>query len=280
MTASLSCRSDKAGKKVYNCSLMEEKTLSLTGGKYYTLKVKRYTGRFYLLEGGSQLIPLHGAEPEERLVPGTELKVFLFLDGKDGLKATLRRPQAVLGDFAPLKVVSKTDFGAFLDWGIKKDLFVPSKLQRKELEIGDTAVVHLIPDYDGLGVIGTTKFDEFFDQDTSVLKENQKVNCLVYGFNETGIRVVLENRYKGLLYRNEVFEPLKLGDSRTGYIKKIRPDGLIDVSLNRQGFREASEDAGKTILEALEKAGGMLPLHDKSTPEEIKSALKMSKKNL
>ncbi len=257
---------------------MENRTETLTAGKYYTLKVKRYTGRFYLLEGGESLIPLHAAEPEEKLTPGSEIRVFLFLDGREGLKATLKTPLAELGQFAAMKVISTTDFGAFLDWGIKKDLFVPTKLMRKELEQGDTAVVHLIPDYDGIGVIGTTKFEDFFEEDVTSLKENQSVECLVYGFNDLGIRVILENRYKGLLYRNEVFEELKVGDKRTGYIKKIRPDGLIDASLIRQGFRESTEDAREIILRALSEAGGYLPLHDKSSPEEINSVLKLSKK--
>ena len=257
---------------------MENKTEPLTAGKYYTLKVKRYTGRFYLLEGGNSLIPLHAAEPEEKLTPGSEIRVFLFLDGREGLKATLKTPSAVLGGFAAMKVISKTNFGAFLDWGIKKDLFLPSKLMRKELETGDIAVVNLIPDYDGIGVIGTTKFDDFFEEDLTGLKENQQVECLVYGFNDMGIRVILDNSFKGLLYRNEVFEDLKVGDKRTGYIKKIRPDGLIDAALTRQGFHESTEDAREIVLKALKDSGGFLSLHDKSSPEEIKSALKMSKK--
>ena len=257
---------------------MNTNTDPIVAGRYYTLKVKRFTGRFYLLDGGDVTIPLHASESPDDLKPGMETEVFVFMDGKDGLKATTRKPHACLGDFAAMEVVSTAPFGVFLDWGIKKDLFVPIKLLRTELETGDTAVVQLIPDYDGVGVIGTTKFEDFFETDLSALSENQKVECLVFGFNDMGIRVILDNRYKGLLYRNEVFEELKVGDKRTGYIKKIRPDGLIDAALNRQGFRESTEDARSVLLKALEEAGGFLPLYDKSTPEEIKDALKMSKK--
>ncbi len=257
---------------------MENEKDPIISGRYYTLKVKRYTGQYYLLDGYGERIPLHAAEAPEKLKPGTEIEVFIFQDGKDGLKATTRKAKACLGEFAALEVISVTDFGVFLDWGIKKDLYVPAKLLRKELNVGDTAVVHLIPDFDGIGVIGTGKFDEFFEEDTSSLKENQKMDCLVFGFNEAGIRVILDNRYRGLLYRNEVFEELKVGDRRTAYVKRIREDGLIDASLRRQGFRESTDDARSVILKALEEAGGFLPLHDKSSPDEIRETLMMSKK--
>lgn len=257
---------------------MNKENDPITSGRHYSLKVKRYTGRFYLLEGGDRLIPLHASEAPAGLKPGMEVEVFLFLDGKEGFKATTKKPLACLGEFAALKVVSAADFGLFLDWGIKKDLFVPAKLLRREFAPGETVMVHLVPDYDGRGVIGTGKFEDFFEEDTSALKENQKVDCLVFGFSEMGIRVILNQKYKGLLYRNEVFEELKVGDRRQGYIKKIRPDGLIDATLSRQGFLEAAEDAGTAILQALSEAGGFLPLHDKSSPDAIKNQLKMSKK--
>lgn len=257
---------------------MNEEKDPIASGRYYTLTVKRFTGRFYMLDGNGEKIPLHASEAPGQLKPGSEIEVFVFLDGKDGLKATTKKPHACLGEFAAMEVVSTAEFGVFLDWGIKKDLFVPAKLLRKELQTGDIAVVQVIPDYDGVGVIGTGKFDEFFEEDTSALKENQKVECLVFGYNETGIRVILDNKYKGLLYRNEVFEELNIGDKCTAYIKKIREDGLIDASLRRQGFKESTDDARTVILQALEGAGGYLPLYDKSSPEEIKRTLKMSKK--
>jgi len=257
---------------------MENENTPVTSGRYYTLKVKKIAGRICHLENGTGTIPLPVAELPDQTRRGDEVEVFLFMDGRDGLKATTRKPHAVLGDFAALEVKSVTEFGVFLDWGIKKDLFVPKKMLRTELKEGETAIVNLIPDFDGIGVIGTCRFDDFFEEDTSSLKENQEAELLIFGFTETGIRVILNNRWRGLLYRNEVFEELKIGDRRTGYIKKIRPDGLIDAALRKQGFREASGDARDILLQALKDAEGFLPLHDKSSPEQIRSILKISKK--
>ena len=184
-----------------------------------------------------------------------------------------------MGEFASLEVKSVTDFGIFLDWGIKKDLFVPKALLRKDLQAGEMAIVCLIPDFDGIGVIGSCQIDEFLDKEVKGLKEKQKAELLVFGISDLGYRVIVANRYKGLLYRNEVFEELQIGDIRKGYIKKIREDGLIDASLQPVGYRDAARDMRPKVLEALEAAGGFLPLHDKSSPEVIKNRLQMSKKN-
>ncbi len=251
----------------------------LQTGTYHTavLGGKRAQYRILKKDDRSILIPVW--EVPEECKTGDELEVFVFLDGREGLKGTTAKAHAELGDFAALTVKTVTDFGVFLDWGIKKDLFVPGKLLRKELKAGDTAVVCLIPDFDGVGVIGSGRIDDYFQEGKPELKEGSKADLLVFGISELGYRVIVNNRYKGLLYRNEVFEPLKIGDKRKGYIKKIRPDGLIDASLQAQGYKMASNDASQIIMKALEEAGGFLPLHDKSDPEKIKKYLKMSKKN-
>jgi predicted RNA-binding protein (virulence factor B family) len=183
-----------------------------------------------------------------------------------------------MGDFAALEVRVSNEFGLFLDWGLPKDLFVPSRNLRSNLEPGDIAVVRIVTDYEGTGVIGTCKFDGEFETDTSALVFNQKVELLVYGFSRLGARVIVDNKFSGMLYKNEIFEKLRIGDIHTGFIKKIREDGLIDAALQPQGFLAASKDAKKVILDELESSGGYLPLHDKSSAEEIKNKLCMSKK--
>ena len=251
----------------------------LQTGTTHTVELGGKRAQYRILTKNGQQILIPVWELPENSKTGDSLEVFVYLDGKDGLKATTAKAHAQLGDFAALEVKSVTDFGIFLDWGIKKDLFVPKALLRKDLEKGDMAVVCLIPDFDGIGVIGSCQIDEYFEEGKPDLKEGSKADLLIFGISELGFRVIVNNRYKGLLYRNEVFEPLQIGDRRKGYIKKIRPDNLIDAALQAQGYKSASNDASDVIMKALEEAGGFLPLHDKSDPEKIKDRLRMSKKN-
>ena len=187
-----------------------------------------------------------------------------------------------MGEFAALEVIEVTGFGMFLDWGLHKNLFVPTRNIRTELKPGDMAVVKIIADYSGRGVIGTCRFDELFEEPSEeireTLKQNTQVELIVYGFSRLGVRVIVDKKYSGLLYRTEVFEDLRIGEQHTGYIKKMRDDGLIDVALQPQGFFAATKDARAIILDALESADGFLPLHDKSSAEEIKARLLMSKR--
>ncbi len=247
-------------------------------GDYYDCIIGGSRGPFRILKKDGWEILMPAYEMPDDVRTGDTLKVFVFMDGKDLLKATIIKPRAKVGEFAALKVKSCTKFGIFLDWGIKKDLFVPVRKLRGELKEGDLAVVQLVPDDDGMGVIGNGLMEGCFSNDLSRLKENQKVSLLVFGLSNLGFRVIIDNKYQGLLYRNEVFEELRIGDLRQGYIKKIREDGRIDASLRPQGYRSSSRDACQTIMEALDAQGGKLYLHDKSSPDAIKKQLQMSKK--
>src|SRR6056297_794857 len=247
-------------------------------GDFNTLKIIKTSRGGCYLDGGQREIYLPKADTPRGAAPGGELEVFVYNDGKNSVGATSRQPTAKVGDFAPLKVVSAADFGAFLDWGIEKDLFVPKKNQSSPLNEGDTAIVYVMLDYEQTGVIGTCLLDPHFDTDTSKLEYNQEVSLLVWDITKLGAQVVIDNRYSGLLYHSEIFEPIKIGDRKKGYIKKVRDDGLVDVVLQPQGFLPASEQAAATIITALKRGGGFLPLHDKSEPKEIYSRLKMSKK--
>ena len=247
-------------------------------GRYNVLPVKNLSKTGCYLDGGSCDIYLPKKDMPKVTRPGDALRVFIYNDSKDSLKATSMTPKAIVGDFAALMVKSVTNFGAFLDWGIDKDLFVPHKYQRISLQEGDITVVYLILDYEKTGVIGTCQLESYFEKDISDLQVEQKVELLVLNFLNIGVGVIIDNKYSGLLYKNEVYEKLNVGDSRTGYIKKLRSDGRLDVSLRRQGFKPASEDAKAIILKALKESNGFLPLHDRSSPSHINRRLKLNKK--
>ena len=248
-------------------------------GKFNRAKIVLLTDKACFLDaGGAEDLFLPPGEVPEGAKKGKDIDVFLYSGGKGAIRATTRKPYAVMGDFAALEVTDSTAFGIFCDWGLDKDLFVPTRNLRVELNPGDTAIVKIVTDYEGTGVIGTCLFEELFDNDTSSLEPNGKVELMVFGFTKLGARVIINNRFQGMLYRNEIFEKLRIGDRHTGYVKKIREDGLVDAALQPQGFLAASSDAKQVIMDSLEDAGGFLPLHDRSDPEEISRELCMSKK--
>ena len=249
-------------------------------GKTNRLRIEHLSPKAcFLYSGGDKDFFLPPGEVPKGVAEGDEIDVFLYSGGGGEVLATTRTPYAVMDDFTALEVTGKTAFGVFCDWGLQKDLFIPQRNLRTELEPGDIAVLKIVPDYEGTGVIGTCKLDGLFDEDTSGLRMNQQVELLVFGFTKLGARVVIDNRFQGMLYRDEIFEKLRIGDSRTGFIKKIRDDGLVDAALQPQGYRAATGNARTVIMEALHDAGGFLPLHDKSSAEDIKNTLCMSKKN-
>ncbi len=249
----------------------------ITIGDYNRLKVKQlYKGGVYF-EAGEKEIFLTKRETPLEIKTGDELTVFVYNKTKDVLGATLKKPFAVVNEFAALKVLSIESFGAFLDWGIEKDLFLPNRRQTKPLRVGDTVVVRLVPDYEGEGIIGDMDIDLYFEQDTSTLSEDSQVDLIVYALTPLGFSVIVNKKYPGLVYRSEGYREPEIGDRLSGYIAKIRDDGKLDISLKRKGYT-AVLDSSSTLLRAIEDAGGFLPLHDKSSPESIRQQLGMSKK--
>src|SRR5690606_25135793 len=185
---------------------------------------------------------------------------------------------AAVGEFAAMRVKDVTDFGAFLDWGIEKDLLVPNSEQHRKLRVGQTTVVRLCLDARTERVIGVGKLNPFLNKDLSALEEGQAVNLMVYDQTDLGFMVLIDNQYSGMLYENEVFEPLEIGMKKKGFIKKIRPDGKIDVRLFKDGVA-GIDDSKDVILKKLTKAGGFLPYRDKSDADTIQDVFKMSKKS-
>ncbi len=248
-------------------------------GDYNTLKIKRmYRGGAFLVFGDDDReIYISGMDIPDDVGPGEELDVFVYNDSKGSLQATMDIPLATVDQFAALKVVSIRDFGAFLDWGIKKDLFLPNRRQTFPIIEDSVVMVRLVLDFEKHGVVGDTDLEIYFNRDTSGLSEDQKVDLLVYGSSPLGIMVIVNNEYPGLVYRSEVFKEPETGDKLTGWISKIREDGKLDISLKRKGYY-AVVDSSESLLQAIKDSDGFLPLHDKSSPEEIKEKLGMSKK--
>ncbi len=245
-------------------------------GRKNKLRVERIDadGAWLIVETERAL--LETREVPESLAVGDEITVFVYNDLAGQAVATLREPLAEVGECALMKVCQVNRHGAFLDWGLFKDLLVPPKEQPEPMRPGRRYVVKVRLDRQGRP-LGTARIDQSLVNVDVDLKEGQQVDLLVWRFTPMGARVVVNQRYDGLLYRDEVGDRLNYGDQLTGYVKKVRGDGKIDLTLRRGGVAEI-DDASAKVLDAIEAQGGFLPLHDGSSPEEIRKTLDMSKK--
>lgn len=247
-------------------------------GKTQLLKIaeKNYSGLFLEDENGEKaFLPKIFASEDAEI--GDEMEVFVYQDD-DKLKATTEKPNAEIGEFAVMTCVQSLPSGAFMDWGIIKDLFVPYKQQKAKIVEGKKYVVYVYID-EILGLItGTTRFKRNPQYDNLPLQKGEKVHLLIVGQSELGWNVVVNKEYIGLIYTSDVYKKLFPLSEEVGYIKAIREDGKIDVSLQLDGY-ENIDEFQKIILDRLEMNYGLIYLSDKSTPEEIKEELQMSKKN-
>jgi predicted RNA-binding protein (virulence factor B family) len=246
-------------------------------GSMNTLQVLRKSGSLTVLDGGAAgEIVLPQAPPET--TPGSQLDVFLYHDSENRLTATLARPRAMAGEFAFLETVSVNDHGAFLDWGLPKDLFVPLKEQKSPLRKGDQALVFVYTDARDGRIVGTTRIERHLGLTSPDYAPGTPVTLLITAGTDLGYKAIVDNAHWGVLYRDEVFEKLSPGQTRQGFIKKVREDGKIDLSLHAPGYKKIGDIQGR-ILTALEKAGGFLPYTDKTDPELIRTAFGESKKS-
>lgn len=231
---------------------------------------------FILTDEQDNRIQIPASEVPENKSPGDKIEVFILTEDD----ATIYAPTALVDDFAFLEIKIINEFGLFLDWGLSKDLFVPKRnLRKDQYREGEKICICVELDYKETSLVGTTYFNEHFEKDISALEENQKVELLIYEETDLGYKVIINNTYDGVIYRSEVYQKVKVGETVQGFIKKIREDELIDASLQPQGFRAANDLNEQLIIDALEKNGGSLPLHDKSSPEDIYSTLGISKKS-
>lgn len=208
---------------------------------------------------------------------GDRLDVFVYLDSEERPIATTLKPKAIVGDTALLKVVDVNRIGAFLDWGLEKDLMVPFKQQREPMVKGESYVVRVIFDRVSERLIASDRLSAYAKPGHGDLKLGQEVDILICYETEIGYAVLIDDQYHGMLYKNDIFKPVNIGDKVTGYILKLRPDGKNDITLRRPGFRGVSVEK-PAILEKLQAAGGFLPFNSQSSPEEIKEHFNLSKK--
>ena len=213
----------------------------------------------------------------ESLSVGNEIEVFVYKDYDERPVATTLTPHIMRDEFAPLPVVAVSNVGAFLDWGLEKQLLVPYGEQSRPLEVGQWCVVFMYLDEQSDRLVASTKVSRFLDEDVSDLLENDPVDLLAYEITDLGVNVIINDRHKGLLYHNEIFRPVAVGDRMPGFIKRVRDDGAVDVSLQQIGFQKV-EPSAQAILDALKANKGFLPLTDHSEPQVIYEALEMSKK--
>ena len=246
-------------------------------GEYHTLKIDRETkvGLFLVNETDDVLLPNKYVPNDYKI--GDDLTVFVYLDHEERPVATTLKPFITLNSFAVLKVNYINKFGAFLNWGMEKDLFVPFKEQARPMEKDKRYIVTMYLDKQTGRLAASSKINQFLDKEPLDVEVGQEVDLMISHITEIGINVIINGKFRGLAYQNEVFETVSPGYKTKGYIKTIRPDGKIDVSFQKQGF-EAIDDSAQQVLEALKQSDGVLRLNDNSHPEEIKSVMKMSKK--
>ena len=208
---------------------------------------------------------------------GDKVKVFIYLDSEDRLVATTLKPLAQVGEIKLLKCVDANKIGAFLDWGLEKDLFVPFKHQQNRMVKGQSYVVKLLYDEKSNRIIASDCFSKILPCNIDELSEDQEVNLILWRETEIGYKVIIDRKNLGMIFKNQIFQSLKIGDSVSGFVSKIRPDGKIDVVLQKSGFKNKLSEKDK-VLEILKQAGGFMPITAKTTPAEIVNIFGLSKR--
>jgi predicted RNA-binding protein (virulence factor B family) len=250
---------------------------SLFIGKVNTLQIERATENgLYLKAQNDDEVLLPNAYVKDEMLLGDLIDVFIYTDSEDRIVSTTLTPKAIFGEFAFLKVVDKIGIGAFLDWGLPKDLFVPLK-EQKDLEVGKSYLFFINFDQRTNRLIATQKIGKHLDSNPKDIEKNQEVDILIFAQTPLGYKALINQSFSGMIYKNEIFEDIKLGDKRKAFIKEVRRDGLIDLSL--QPIGKSSDDiAVKKILEVLKSNDNNLPLNYKSDPLDIQRYFGLSKK--
>lgn len=248
-------------------------------GKYNKLKIVKDLDFGVYLDGGNELeILLPARYVPKNVKPGDEVDVFIYHDNEGRIIATTAKPFAVVGEFKFMEARSVNQIGAFLNWGIMKDLLVPFNEQKIAMQEGKWYLVYVRLDHVTQRIMASAKIDKFLNNTPPNYEINQEVDILIADETEIGYKVIINNSHWGLVYHNEVFQRLERGEERKGYIKFIREDDKIDVSLTPLGYEKIGGLAGN-ILETLEIQGGFIGVHDKSDPDLIQALFRCSKKS-
>lgn len=252
--------------------------MELKLGKFNILKVVKVVDFGLYLDGGEEgevLLPKRYVPENIKL--GDELNVFIYLDNEERLVATTLTPLVQVGQFACLEVAWVNQYGAFLNWGLMKDLFVPFREQKVKMEIGKKYIVHAHIDEDSFRIVASAKVEHFLSKEKADYTPGEDVDILIWQRTALGYKAIIDNQYSGLLYENEIFQPLQIGMKLTAYIKQVREDGKIDLTLQKMG-QAGVEDFASVLLEHIRSNGGRTTLNDKSPAEEIYALFGVSKK--
>jgi len=247
-------------------------------GKLNNLRVVKEVDFGLYLDGGEHgeiLIPKRYVP--ENCKPEDIIEVFIYLDSEDRIIATTEKPFIKVGEFAMLQVAAVTPMGAFLDWGLPKDLFVPFREQKQKMEEGKWYIVTCYLDYDTKRLVASAKIEKYLDNLPPEYEAGEEVDLLVSGETDLGFNAIINSKHLGVLYKNEVFQPIKKGDRIKGYIKKIREDEKIDLILQKAGYQKV-DDISMKIFQVLKDHDGFLNVTDKSDPDKIYDLFGVSKK--
>jgi predicted RNA-binding protein (virulence factor B family) len=257
-------------------------------GKQVNLNISRFTDNgLYLCPTNTDkaaptndfveiLLPRRELHPSMKI--GDELSVFVYADSEDRPVATLQKPLLKTGEMAYLQVIAVNRIGGFFDWGLPKDLFVPFSEQNARLEIGKKYMIYAYLDVATNRIVGTMNLNKFIKNNEISVAESEKVQLTIVEFHELGARVSVNNKHWGMVYGNQIFQTLRIGQTLSGYVLKVREDGKLDIGLQPAGYDASIDLMVERVVSVLKRCGGFLPLNDNSPPEEIYAMLQMSKK--
>ena len=247
-------------------------------GEYNRLTIVKAVDFGLYLDGGDEgeiLLPSRYVPKDCRI--GDELDVFIYLDNEERIVATIQKPLAKVGDFAYLEVSWVNEYGAFLHWGPLKDLFCPFREQKMRMEIGESYIVFVYIDRESYRIAASAKIEHYLQKDTPPYTVGTETDLLIWQKTNLGFKVIIDNRYQGLVYEDQIFKRIHTGDRMKGYISQVREDGKLDVTLQPLGYQQARAFSD-TLLQYLKNNGGFCDLGDKSDAEDIKRRFQVSKK--
>jgi predicted RNA-binding protein (virulence factor B family) len=247
-------------------------------GDYNTLRVLRSTsvGLFLGDEEGTEVLLPNKYVPEDFQIDA-EMEVFCYLDNNERPIATTLKPHIVRNGFAFLKVAEVADFGAFMEWGLEKHLLVPFREQAQRMEEGNKYIVHCYLDEETFRLVGSSRINKFLSNENVQYEVNDEVDIMAARKTPLGWEVIVDDKHKGLIFDSDLFRPVAVGSRMKGFVKNVRDDNKIDISLQPIGAKML-EPTAKIIYDKLQQNNGFLPLHDKSSPDEIQRELHLSKK--
>ncbi len=259
----------------------KSKNLTINIGEINTLEVMRDTDYGYFLEAkdGEEVLLPNVYVMEDEMPMGSLIDVFIYTDSEDRPVATTKTPYAKLGEYGYFTVVDYKAYGAFVNWGLPKDLFVPLSQQKEYFNVGKKYLLRVCLDEQTGRLYATQKIGKYFNRDMKGLHQNKVLDAIVLAKTPLGFKVVADNQYEGMLFDNEIFEEIRIGDRKKVYIKNVRKDFKLDLSLQPIGKKAMLNESEGTILQLLKEADGTLPFTYKSDADEIKKVFGMSKKN-